>query len=66
MARLTDYTLTTNDAAQRLGVNPKTFARWAARARIPSVETPTGWRKYRPEDIDAFEQQLIAEGRPVA
>lgn len=59
MARLADYTLTSAEAAERLGLNPKTFTRWATDEKVPHVRTPGGWRKYRPEDIDEFEKRLV-------
>lgn len=64
MARLSDFTLTTATAAERLGIKAKTFTRWAnSDPELPSILTPGGWRRYRPEDIDAFEQRLLNRER---
>lgn len=52
------YTLSTGEVADLLGVSLDTVARWANQGLIPCVRTPGKWRRFRPEDVDAFAQTL--------
>lgn len=49
--------LTTAEAAERLGVHPKTVAIWAREGRLRAYLTPGGHRRFRPEDVDALFRQ---------
>lgn len=46
--------LSTTPAAKRLGVTEKTLRVWTERGFVRHFLTPTGQRRYRPEDLDAF------------
>jgi excisionase family DNA binding protein len=43
--------LTPRQAAEVLGVNTNTLARWVRDGRIPALTTPGGHRRYRRTDI---------------
>ena len=43
--------LTPREAAQMLGVSPKTVVRWAAEGRIPSLVTLGGHRRFKRDQI---------------
>ncbi len=42
------------DVAEILGNHPKTIDAWARDGLLPFVTLPSGQRRYRREDIDAF------------
>jgi excisionase family DNA binding protein len=46
--------LTIGDAARILGVSVDTVRRWSDEGRVPVVVLPSGHRRYRRSDIDAF------------
>lgn len=48
------YTMTTGDVAQRLDVSIDTIQRWTDQGKIAHRKLPSGWRRYRPEDIETF------------
>lgn len=48
------YTLTSAEAAKRLGVDVSTLGRYARERRVPHLATLGGHRRYRPSDIDAL------------
>ena len=50
--------LTPREAAQMLGVSPKTVVRWAAERRIPSLVTLGGHRRFKREEIEALLQRM--------
>ena len=50
--------LTITEAAARLRVNKKTLRAWADRGFIEHVRTPTGYRLFDPEVLDAFAESL--------
>lgn len=52
MSTPTEYTLTTTDAANRLGVSDETIRRWAASGRLRHVKLPSGHRRFAAADID--------------
>lgn len=47
-----------SEAAKRLKVSPKTLRRWADANRVPVFVTPTGWRRFRVDDIDRLAAEL--------
>ena len=51
--------LSISEAADRLGVHQKTLRAWADRGLIAHIRTPTGYRRFDPDDID----RLLAEMR---
>lgn len=44
--------MTPAEVAARFGVDAKTVARWAKSAKIESLRTPGGHRRYRKTDVD--------------
>lgn len=64
MPQASDYTLSTRDAASLLGVNLDTVARWADDDRLPCLRTPGGFRRFRPQDVDAFALTLLPKAAP--
>lgn len=61
MTQPSDYTLSTGDVARLLGVNIDTVARWANAGKLPCLRTPGGFRKFRPEDVDALAASMLPE-----
>lgn len=55
-----DELLLLAEAAARLQINPQTLRRWADAGRVPVYPTPTGWRRFRAEDIDRLAIELGA------
>lgn len=51
--------LTTDEVADLLRVSPRTVARMSREGQIPSIQLPTGTRRYRLADIEGL---LIAKG----
>ncbi|WP_315092767.1 helix-turn-helix domain-containing protein [uncultured Cellulomonas sp.] len=50
---MTGKLLGVDDAAARLGADPRTVRRWADTGRLPAEHTAGGHRRFRPTDIDA-------------
>jgi excisionase family DNA binding protein len=50
--------LTTSQAARHLGVSMSTVRRWADQGHLPTLRTPGGQRRFRPEQLDAFVASL--------
>ena len=46
--------LTTSQVANRFEVTPETVRQWARTGKLPAVLTPSGQRKFRIEDVEAF------------
>ena len=48
--------LTTSEVAHAIGVHPKTVAAWQRRGifTIPFQTLPSGHRRYRVEDVEAY------------
>ncbi len=59
MSEAAEFTLTTSEAALRLGVHQDTVTRWAKEKRLPHMLTPGGWRKFRPRDVETFAQSML-------
>jgi excisionase family DNA binding protein len=49
--------LTPRQAAELLGVNTNTLARWARDGQLPAVTTPGGHRRYRRADVHTFSEE---------
>lgn len=63
MTDASTYTLTTSEVAARLGVSQDTVSRWAKGKGLLCLVTPGGWRRFRPEDVDAFAASLLSGER---
>ncbi len=50
--------LTPREAADMVGVSPKTVVRWAAEGRIPSMVTLGGHRRFKREEIEVLLQRM--------
>jgi excisionase family DNA binding protein len=48
-----DAWLTTDEAAARLRITRRTLERWVEAGTVREYRTPTGGKRYRPEDVDA-------------
>jgi excisionase family DNA binding protein len=55
---LRDYTWTTGQVAERLGVDESTVWRMTKRGWLDYVVTPGGHRRYRPSDVDRVAVRL--------
>jgi excisionase family DNA binding protein len=55
--------LTAAQVAERLGVSPKTVARWAKAGRLAHQRTLGGHRRYDPGQVDQLQRELTV---PVA
>lgn len=49
--------LTVGEAAERLGVHPKTLRRWTNAGRIPFIRLPSGHRRFRADLIERLTQE---------
>ena len=58
--------MTVSQAAARLGVHPDTLRAWADKGLVGVVRTPTGYRRFEPEEIDRVREEMGLEGKPVA
>ena len=52
--------LTPPQAAELLGVNPRTVNRWVEDGRIPFVALPSGRKRIRRSDVDAITEKATA------
>lgn len=50
----TSQPLTTGAVARLFAVTPSTVVRWADAGLLPSFTTPSGHRRFRLEDVEAF------------
>jgi putative resolvase len=58
--------LTISEAAKRLGVHQNTLRSWADKGLISHVKLPSGYRRFRPEDIDQLKAEMSIEGKDAA
>ncbi len=56
--------LTISQAAARLGVHQKTLRSWADKGLVPVVRLPSGYRRFRPGDIEQMRRQMGLDARP--
>jgi excisionase family DNA binding protein len=54
MAEHTQWRLSTSEAARRIGVSADTIRKYADTGILPVLITPSGQRRFRPEDVDAL------------
>lgn len=50
----TEYTLTTRQVAEQLGISDEAVYRAVKTGQIPCIRTPGGHRRFRPKDIDRY------------
>jgi excisionase family DNA binding protein len=58
-----DEYLSRGEAAQRLGVPPRTIQQWARSGRIPCIRTFGGHRRFAAKDIDAVAELVKTRRR---
>ena len=63
MEQITPRLLTISQAAARLGIHPDTLRAWADKGLVPMVRTPTGYRRFNPEEIDRLRAEMGLEGK---
>ncbi len=60
----TATTLSFVEAAERLRISQRTLNRWLTkpdvRAKLTVYRTPTGYRRFRPEEVDQFAREIGA------
>lgn len=49
-----DYNLSPKEAAELLGIHEETLQRWAREGKVACWTTPSGWRRFRREDLEAL------------
>ena len=50
--------LTIAQLAERLGVHVNTVRNWANRGLIPHIKLPSGYRRFKPEEVERFAQEM--------
>jgi excisionase family DNA binding protein len=50
--------LSIGEAADELGVSVATLRRWADAGTVPMIQLPSGYRRFRPQDIERLRQQM--------
>jgi putative resolvase len=58
--------LTVSQAAARLGVHQDTLRAWADRGLVPVVRTPTGYRRFDPDEIERVREGMGLSGKAAA
>lgn len=53
-----DRLLTISEAARRLGVHQNTLRTWADAGKVPHVLLPSGYRRFRPADIERMRSEM--------
>ncbi len=66
MNQTTPRLLTISQAAAQLGIHPDTLRAWADKGLVPVVRTPTGYRRFDPEEIDRLRSEMGLEGKALA
>ncbi len=66
MEQTTPRLLTISQAAAQLGVHPDTLRAWADKGLVPVVRTPTGYRRFDPNEIDRVRGEMGLEGKALA
>jgi len=55
--------LTISEAARRIGVHANTLRAWADKGLVKHVKTPTGYRRFSPEEIERLREEMGFESR---
>lgn len=50
--------LTISQAAKLLGVHPNTLRTWADKGIIKHIRLPSGYRRFRIEDVQAMQREM--------
>lgn len=50
--------LTISEAADFIGISQNTLRKWTDRGKVPHVRLPSGYRRYRPEELAEFVRQM--------
>ena len=58
MAEREPRLLTITQAAARLGVHADTLRAWADKGMVPVVRLPSGYRRFRPEEIERVRREM--------
>ncbi|MBA2276769.1 MAG: MerR family DNA-binding transcriptional regulator [Chloroflexia bacterium] len=53
-------------AAARLGVHPDTLRAWADRGLVAVIRTPTGYRRFEPQEIERVRAEMGLKGNGAA
>ncbi len=53
--------LTISQAAARIGVHQNTLRIWADKGTVPMVKLPSGYRRFRPSDIERLRREMGLE-----
>ncbi len=54
--------LTISQAAARLEVHPDTLRAWADKGLVPVIRTPTGYRRFEPQEIERVRTEMGLKG----
>lgn len=52
--KIADFPLSSQEAADYVGVHVDTIKRWAADGKVRSLRTPGGWWRFSKDDLDAL------------
>ena len=50
--------LSISKAAARLGVHQDTLRAWADKGLVPVIRTPTGYRRFDPDEIERVREEM--------
>ncbi len=50
--------LTISEAARQIGVHQNTLRGWADRGLVPVVKLPSGYRRFKPSDIERVREDM--------
>lgn len=58
--------LTVSQAAALLGVHQDTLRAWADKGLVPVIRTPTGYRRFDPDEIERVREEMGISGKAAA
>jgi len=60
--------LAISEAADRLGIHPDTLRAWADKGHVGVIRTPTGYRRFDPDEIERVraEMGMTRQGKALA
>ena len=61
MSETAEFSLSTNEAAARIGVHRDTLTRWAREGKISHLQLPSTERRFRPSDVDQMIASMVHE-----